>query len=60
MGEELERFVGEIEAEFEEYKRYCQNPDEVGLVFGDYEVLMVHAGQIVRRWDNPFNNEMLD
>lgn len=60
MGEELEKFVAEIEAEFDEYRRFCESPDEVSLVFEQDQVLMMHAGQIVKRWDNPFNDEMLE
>jgi hypothetical protein len=32
----------------------------VSLVFEQEQVLMMHAGQIVKRWDNPFNDEMLE
>lgn len=55
----LEEFMDMVEREYQEYIKYCQHPEDVYLVDDVDSVIMIHCGKVVKRWENPYNDNML-
>ena len=39
--------------------KWLENPREIGVVYGDYDILNVNSGRVVREFKQPFNKKVL-
>lgn len=52
----IEQFLMMVEREFDEYKRFCEHPEDVELEFEIERITLIHCGKPIKHWDNPFPN----